>query len=736
MTLKEQNIDRAKRILVEFLMELTELPILIAIRQGLTQTLPLIIIGASALLILNMPFVNFNTFLNDDYLSYLSILCKIIKQSSFGIASLAILISISLEYTRQKSNSVNSSIVEPTVTTIVCVSSYFVMVTPIEGDFVKGFFSLSGGFPIALSITIVCAPLFIFLTEHNPLNRYLYSVGSEPVVNNALAAIPSGLITILIFAIIRTTLEQIGLEDLRLQAQFFFGSPFQESDSNIITGVGYVALSQLLWFLGVHGPNLLTGVEQNLLSVALEANINAISLGLEPIFILTKPFLDAFVHIGGSGSTLSLIIAIFLFSEEKTSRRLAFVALFPALFNVNEIMLFGLPLVLNPVYVIPFIFAPIIQALIAYTVIYLHIVPMTIVDIHWTSPIILGGYYATGSAAGAILQISCLISGILVYLPFVNLANSINTTRYKRAIEALCEAAESISVSPTGKKCIDLPGYPGKFAKTLAIDLTHAIEQTDQLFMVYQPQVDINLCKVVGAEALLRWRHPIYGSIPPHLAVALAEDIKITQKLGMVVLNAACMEHALVLKAGLDNQVLSVNISASQFDDELFADKIIEILKKTGVPAPMLKLEVTESIALTPEAKVISMLQKLRDVGVRVAIDDFGMGHTSLRYLKAFPVDTVKIDRSLTQESTDSVNEHIITSIVGLCEAVGIQVIVEGVETIEQLERFRAHRCYIYQGYFFSKPLSAKDYIKYLNDKKFGNGNKVTRQHSSINAMN
>ena len=163
-----------------------------------------------------------------------------------------------------------------------------------------------------------------------------------------------------------------------------------------------------------------------------------------------------------------------------------------------------------------------------------------------------------------------------------------------------------------------------------------------------------------------------------------------------------------------EDTILSVNMSAPQFEDDKLVEKVLEVLRETGVKPQMLKIEVTESIALTPEAGSVSILRRLRENGVRVSIDDFGMGHTSLRYLKEFPVDTVKIDRSLTQESAGGVNEHIVTSIVSLCEALGIQIIVEGVETMEQLERFRVHHCSLFQGYLFSKPISGEAYVKFI----------------------
>ncbi|MCP4311029.1 MAG: EAL domain-containing protein, partial [Bacteroidetes bacterium] len=240
------------------------------------------------------------------------------------------------------------------------------------------------------------------------------------------------------------------------------------------------------------------------------------------------------------------------------------------------------------------------------------------------------------------------------------------------------------------------------------------LDRDDQIYLVYQPLVDIDQGQVVGAEALLRWQHPIHGIISPHITVALAEDTDLISKLGMQVLSKACYYQKALMENGQKPSIISVNMSTPQLEEDDLVEKVVAILKDTGIPPQMLKIEITESIALTPEAKPVSALIRLRELGIRVAIDDFGMGHTSLRYLKEFPVDTVKIDRSLTLESADDVSDHIINSIVNLCEALNVQIIVEGVETIDHIERFKKYHCHLFQGYFFSDPLSGKAYFNYF----------------------
>ena len=285
--------------------------------------------------------------------------------------------------------------------------------------------------------------------------------------------------------------------------------------------------------------------------------------------------------LGGSGSTLALILAILLRSKVRSNRRLALIAILPALFNVNEVILFGLPLVLNPIYAIPFLLAPAVQTAVTYWATLLHLVPMTVNDIHWTTPLGFGGYAATGAISGAVLQVICMAIGILIYLPFVELGNILNVRRFKRSMNILMAVAGTADQKPS-KRCLDLPGQEGMLAKALAADLARTLDCDDQIYLVYQPQVDADKGKVIGAEALLRWKHPVHGLIPPHVAVALAEDADLIGRLGLRILFDACTQHAVLLQKGVSDCVLAVNMSAAQFEDENLVEKIVDVLKKNG----------------------------------------------------------------------------------------------------------------------------------------------------------
>lgn len=691
----------------------------LAVQQGLTPVLPLIIIGAFALLPLNLPCPLLHDllelFLGEQWKS----LFLFVQHGSFGVAALAVLFSAGYFHAVQLAHLQKGVYIHPLNFSIISLAAYFILVLPLDGNINASLFSFYGGFPIVLCIVILVPPLFVFLSVINPLKHYLYSAGSESSVGESLATTPVAIAILILVAVVRLVFAREGITDLMDTAQFIFTLPFESTVPSFATGLMYICISHICWFLGIPGSHLLTSLEQSWFPLALQANVESLAHGARGVYIFTKPFLDTFVITGGSGATLGLIAAILIKSRERSLKRLALIALIPALFNVNEVLIFGIPIVYNPVFFIPFMIAPIVQFLVAWVSTQLHLIPMVARDVHWTTPVGIGGYMATGCVAGIFVQCACVGASTLVYLPFVALANRTRAKRLVRDIKDLTHAVDRVALGDGRKKCVDLVGKTGHLAKLLSAELEQLLcnenEKYGRIYVVYQPQIDAVRQQVVGSEALCRWDHPVYGHIPPSLVVALAEDVGLINQLGMYVLQAACQLQADISRNVSDSLNIAVNFSIRQFEDPMLVDKISGVLDRTGLDPGLLKVEVTETVALAPGQSIVRELSTLRDMGVKIAVDDFGMGHTSLRYLKEFPVDYVKIDRSLTIDMENGANSHIIESIVYLCEAMDIKVIVEGVESRVQVDQFLDRRCSIYQGYYFSKPLPAEQFLEFLD---------------------
>ena len=252
-------------------------------------------------------------------------------------------------------------------------------------------------------------------------------------------------------------------------------------------------------------------------------------------------------------------------------------------------------------------------------------------------------------------------------------------------------------------------------------NLRMALEH-DELFLMYQPQTDIGTGQIIGMEALLRWRHPQMGLVPPDKFIRVAENTGLILPIGKWVLRKACLEARRWQDEGLAVPV-AVNVSAVQFRQEGFRDVVRTALEEAGLAPHLLELELTESLLLATGDLTFPMLQEFKAMGVKLAIDDFGTGYSSLSYLRQFPVNKLKIDRSFIKAVGLNADDAAITAaIISLGRSLDLKVIAEGVENEGQIAFLRTHQCDEMQGYYFSKPLLAED----VADKLRGNGSRAS----------
>lgn len=254
----------------------------------------------------------------------------------------------------------------------------------------------------------------------------------------------------------------------------------------------------------------------------------------------------------------------------------------------------------------------------------------------------------------------------------------------------------------------------------LESDLRHALEQ-QEFVLFYQPQFSGDGKRLTGAEALLRWRHPRRGLVPPNDFIPVLEELGLVVEVGDWVLAEACRQ----LKIWHQNKVrvpkVSVNISARQFSDGQLGERIAETLRQTGLPPACLELELTESILMREVSEAMQILDGLKNLGLSIAVDDFGTGYSSLNYLKQFPIDVLKIDRTFVDGLPSGEQDaQIARAIIAMAHSLNLAVIAEGVETHEQLEFLREHGCDEVQGYLFGRPMSASHFeAQFSNDALF-----------------
>ena len=250
--------------------------------------------------------------------------------------------------------------------------------------------------------------------------------------------------------------------------------------------------------------------------------------------------------------------------------------------------------------------------------------------------------------------------------------------------------------------------------QSVEADLRRALKR-HEFKLQYQPKINLGTGAITGAEALLRWSHPERGLISPSQFIPVAEDCGLILPIGAWVLREACAQARVWLDEGLHLTTMAVNVSAIEFRDDNFLQGVFEILDETGLEPRYLELELTESVLMKRVDATASLLQTLRDRGIKIAIDDFGTGYSSLSYLRKFPVDALKIDQSFVRQiSTAGDDATIVTAIIGMARNLGLLVVAEGVETLEELEFLRASHCDEAQGFYFSRPVPPQQFARML----------------------
>jgi diguanylate cyclase len=249
---------------------------------------------------------------------------------------------------------------------------------------------------------------------------------------------------------------------------------------------------------------------------------------------------------------------------------------------------------------------------------------------------------------------------------------------------------------------------------TLEAELRTAIEH-NQFVLHYQPQVDAKTREIVGLEALIRWQHPERGMIPPNYFIPVAEESGLIVPMGTWVMKSAVNQIQEWRQRGVPAVPISVNLSSLQFQSKEIYTLITSVLDSTGVPRNYLKVELTESILLKAEEAAISMLLAIKETGVQICLDDFGTGYSSLNYLKRFPIDVLKIDRSFVMNIiSDPKDAEICSAIIALAKCLNLSVVAEGVEEQDQYEFLRDKGCDCIQGFYFYKPMPAVEIEKLL----------------------
>jgi len=270
-----------------------------------------------------------------------------------------------------------------------------------------------------------------------------------------------------------------------------------------------------------------------------------------------------------------------------------------------------------------------------------------------------------------------------------------------------------------GKRCYQVYSSKMDIATFKAFSLENNLKKAmslDQFEIYYQPKVDVNTNRIIGAEALIRWNHPEWGLVSPREFIPLAEETGLIVPMGTWIKQTVCKQLKEWQDGGIKIVPVSVNISAKRFMQKDFITNVKRIIHENDLDSSLLEIEITETSLIENEEMAIKVIRELRDIGIKVSLDDFGTGYSALSYLKHFKVDTIKIDRSFIQEiGENNRDELVVKGIIQLIQSLKINVIAEGVETEKQLHFLQEHKCNQVQGYLYSRPVKAEPFKNMLS---------------------
>lgn len=684
--------------------KLNNIPFSIAIRRGLIMTIPFMLLGSFAIFINNLPISAYQNFMASFFGDGWRSFGGYIHQATFAV--MAIIMNLAVSYSMiTDTNTRKGQDVNPFIGSIVALSCFFALIYITGGAIAMERIGAFGVF-IALVSALIASKLFVFIHRFKRLQIEIHSNAAETHFSQLMKALIPAVLTVLIFVVARIVLETaFGINDIHSFIYNGLKDLFANLPTAYVSSFVFVTFTHLLWFFGIHGSNVLEPVAQSIFVPALYENHNN---------IFTKEFFDVFVYMGGAGTTLSLIAAMFIGAKRSITRHVSKISLLPGLINVNEMIIFGIPIVFNFYLLLPFVMVPLVLTFTSYLAILSGLVPFTTETVEWTTPIIIGGYITTGgSVAGSLLQIFNLVVATVLYLPFVKLYEKSLEHKNSRSLDSLSSEVLRIGESVS---LIERQDEIGSMARELAIELQNDFK-AEKLYVNLQPQVNANN-DVLGAEVLVRWNHKSLGNIPPYVLIALAKEAKIIDELGYWIFEQGALALRTLIDEGFEDYVVSINVSPTQLDNPALAGEFSRIAAKYDLPRHQLAIEIAEQTTLSGINRV-NMIKGLQSLGFSISIDDFGVSHGSLLYSDTgdLKLAAVKLDGSLIRELlNDPSCVDIISSITSHIK--NSRIVALHVETHEQRELLQKLGCTRYQGYLYSHALSLEKLIEYCKEQK------------------
>jgi lactose/cellobiose-specific phosphotransferase system IIC component len=467
------------------------------IRNALTLTLPVVIAGAAAVLINNFPIKFYQDFMESLFGPLWRGFGGYIWNGTLAILSPVMTFSIGYGIAERYNLKNPLDAVHPVIPGILSFCSLLTMLEPSSLDFAipYNWVGVNGLF-LGIIIGFVSAEVFLLFYRIKKIHIRFFSEDAGTVMSHVLAAMVPGMLTLGVFAVLKVTMGLIGVKDIHALIYNCISLPFKGLGNNLWTALLYTLTRQILWFFGIHGANALEPVMTEIYLPAA----NELTAASGGTFVFTKTFFDTYASMGGAGNTLSLLAALFVIRKQNGVKRIAEISLLPAVFNINEILLFGIPIVLNPIYIVPFVAVPLILTVISWGAAVVGFLPVSTAEVAWTTPALISGYAAAGSAAGSVMQALNIAAGFFIYLPFVRMAEKVRRYRFDVSYGKLLRTGGGAGYAAL----VEQPGETGAISRVLANDLLASIKKNEHLVLKSTPGVtfmlDLNMNFVLGSE--------------------------------------------------------------------------------------------------------------------------------------------------------------------------------------------------------------------------------------------
>ena len=689
------------------------------IKTSLAMVIPILFVGSITVMLNGFPFQGYQDFLDSFLGGALRSVIQTIQFTTVGILAVYLTIAINQCYIRQTEE--GQRLVFGFSSLLGCLTGFFILVGFFSGEPDLSLLSGQGVFS-ALLAGIIGSVLFQKFEALFKTRITVFVDGADSVFNAALHTVPPFLAVVLCFAVanflITVCFQVQSVQYLFMRA---VDAVFMRMHRSYFSGLLFIVLISVMWCFGIHGNNVLNQVAEDMFTAII------------PGEIVSKSFIDTFVNMGGTGCTLGLLIAMMIFGKRSSTRKLSRIACLPSLFNIGELLVFGFPVIYNPLLMVPFVLAPVLCYTNAYFLTRVGFLPMVANSVPWTTPALLSGFLSTGSAVGIAVQLMNIVISAACYAPFVILYEKKTLNEFSYAMNELVGILKRSEETTEEVILTEQEGNVGQLAKLLATDLRVSLDGSSPdaspddvespLLIKYQPQFD-NKNQCIGAESLLRWNHSRYGIIYPPLVVHLAKESGELYRLETFIIEKSVRDSESFRECFGDKFKLSVNITVSTLYDKRIVPFLQSLAERYRLKQGNVCIEITEETELVTTEATGELIKKIRSFGYTFALDDFSMGHTSLQYLQHNQFDLVKLDGNLVRSIlTNNRTKEIINSIVFLSKSLDFKVLAEFVETIEQKEALEQIGCLLYQGYLFSPAVDRESLVS------MGNAEKADKRH-------